>query len=163
LIKNGKSSKTRQNSTTAKSKIVVFELFFSKKCRISVQMFCVVPEIDNFVFDFWISGNLTILAIFQNYTEHLYRNATIFEKKSVKNGLFLEKFHEKSWKIGHFWPKNSDFWRWKKLKLNLWTRMMFDQGFLTAAKKRARNLFFFLKKSCFFRKKNSLFLYKFTV
>jgi len=96
LTKNGKLSKTRQNSTTAKTEIVVFGPSDFKKSPFYVQISCTRTKNPDFVFNFFFSRNLPILAILGPSTGNLYRKRTFFEKLRPKNGLFLNEIHEKS-------------------------------------------------------------------
>jgi hypothetical protein len=109
------------------------------------------------VFIFFFSRNLPILAILGPSTGNLYRKRTFFEKLRPKNGLFLNEIHEKSWKIGHFWPKNSGFWPSKKLKLKSPSRPTIAHWFPTAAEKKRATFVFFRKKRFFVFKKKSVF------
>jgi hypothetical protein len=66
----------------------VFDTFFFKNRRISVQMFCVVLKYGQ---NRQIARNSKIeheIVNFRNYTEHLYRNTTFFWKKKFKNDDF---------------------------------------------------------------------------
>ena len=116
--KNGKTSKIVQNSTTAKTQIVVFGPSCFKKSPFCVQISCTATKIRHFVFIFFFRDFWRFWTFLVPVQEICTQNWLFLKSFMSKTNIFWTKVTKKGGKSSIFGQKSTFFASFKSCRLN---------------------------------------------